>query len=417
MKKLFCCLPAFAALTALAVPRVDLDDVTVDNENGKLTVCYRLQGGPGIVTMSVQTNAGNGVWITVSGALVKTVSGDANCYVATTGTKSAVWKAYRDWKGTKLGPDMIRVVLKAYERNAGPDYMAVDLTKTGNGSVSYFEDETALPLPPTDRIWKTDRLLFKRIRAAFDEFHAGHAVGELGSDNPGFSWTPETPRRVTLTRDYYIGVYPVTQAQWTRLGGTNTSTHKVACADCAETADDVALRPVESVSYANVATSSSSAIVMLRERTGCNDFALPTAAEWEYACRAGCAHAYYNGTELETWNGQQVSENLKPIAWHGGSNDGANGHTHTHAVGRLEPNAFGLYDMLGNVMEFTRDYFPGDPGSADRVDQSWPNVVEQNAHTVCGGHFDIGAYRCRACCWNYGYENGAAVVGFRVICY
>ena len=52
--------------------------------------------------------------------------------------------------------------------------------------------------------------------------------------------TVAAPHYVKLTSDYYIGVYPVTQAQWTRLGGTNTSTHKVACADCAETADDVA---------------------------------------------------------------------------------------------------------------------------------------------------------------------------------
>jgi len=357
--------------------------------------------------------------VSLPGSLVKTVAGDVNRYVGSTGGKTAVWKAYRDWKGTTLGPDMIRVVLRAYERNAGPDYMTVDLAKTGNESVSYFEDETALPCPKTDRIWKTDRLLFKRIRAAFDEFHAGHAPGEKGASHWGYTWTPETARRVTLTRDYYIGVYPVTQAQRARLCGSDTSSHKSACATCTETSEDVALRPAESVSYADVATASSSAIVLLRTRTGYDGFALPTAAEWEYACRGGCSHAYYNGTDLERdeWNGQKVSANLLPLAWHGGSNEDANGHDHTHAVGRLAPNAFGLYDMLGNVMEFTRDYFPGDPGSADAVDPTWPNVVAKNGHTVCGGSYAYAAFRCRACCWTYGYENGSNIVGFRVICY
>jgi formylglycine-generating enzyme required for sulfatase activity len=146
----------------------------------------------------------------------------------------------------------------------------------------------------------------------------------------------EPPRlRVTLTRPFYAGIHPVTQAQWWALMRSRPARFH---------GPD---RPADSVNW----DDCRSFCKKLSDRTG-YVVRLPSEAEWEYACRAGTTTRYCSGDE-ET--------DLERVAW---SRD-----EHTHPVGQRQPNGWGLYDMHGNVWEWCRDAdgpFPDD-GAIDPV--------------------------------------------------
>jgi formylglycine-generating enzyme required for sulfatase activity len=123
------------------------------------------------------------------------------------------------------------------------------------------------------------------------------------------------PRKVTLTRGFWLAQTEVTQAAFRKIMGYNNSVFE------GETL------PVDSVSWVE-ADAYCSAI----------GGRLPSAAEWEYAARAGTTGSRYG--------------NLDDIAWYWG-----NSQFSTHPVGKKKPNAFGLYDMLGNVVEWTYTWY------------------------------------------------------------
>lgn len=140
----------------------------------------------------------------------------------------------------------------------------------------------------------------------------------------------ESPRRaVGITKDFYLGKFEVTQAQWTAVTGENPSTeldpnypvNKVSWEDCQEF-----LRRLNQI----MKTSA---------------FRLPTEAEFEYACRAG--------TETSTYFGDNPSEEtMLEYAWFRNNSD-----SELHTVGSLKPNAWGLFDILGNVREWCQDWY------------------------------------------------------------
>lgn len=101
---------------------------------------------------------------------------------------------------------------------------------------------------------------------------------------------------------------------------------------------------------------------------------LPSEAEWEYACRAGGNHRYCG------------SNNPDEVAWHSG-----NSGKHAHAVGQKTPNAFGLYDMSGNVFEWVQDYYHDNYNGAPTNGSAWTSGGEQKDRVVRGGSWDLGA--------------------------
>jgi uncharacterized protein (TIGR02996 family) len=136
---------------------------------------------------------------------------------------------------------------------------------------------------------------------------------------------PQHP--VTLTRGYYLSIYPITQAQWQTLMGPTL--FRFLSPD----------RPADSIS----AYDAENFCTRLSERLG-REVRLPTEAEWEYACRGGTTTLFYTGNTLRRMN---------QAGW---CSRGATGSArYTKAVGRFLPNPWGLYDMSGNVREWCAD--------------------------------------------------------------
>jgi formylglycine-generating enzyme required for sulfatase activity len=158
--------------------------------------------------------------------------------------------------------------------------------------------------------------------------------------------------QVTITKPFYMDVYEVTQAQWKALMGNNPSHFK---------GDDL---PVESVSW----TDCQSFLAKLKEKLPrgmtCR---LPTEAEWEYACRAGSTTEYCDG------DGEGF---LYRGAWYCRNSEGK-----THPVGQKRPNAWGLYDVHGNVWEWCSDWY----GEYDAASVSDPKGPSSGTHRVMRG--------------------------------
>jgi len=135
---------------------------------------------------------------------------------------------------------------------------------------------------------------------------------------------------VRIAKAYYIGKYEVTQRQWTDVMGANPSVFQAG-----KVTDDPGRHPVENVTW----TDARAFVRKLNALEKTTAYRLPTEFEWEYAARAGA-------NDDIAW----ASIQKQAIA-------GYNAYTTTHAVGEKMPNAWGLYDMLGNVWEWVQDYY------------------------------------------------------------
>ena len=171
----------------------------------------------------------------------------------------------------------------------------------------------------------------------------------------------EPQHEVTITRDFRLGVYEVTQSQYKRVMGKNPSYFtgdRVAERDPknGRVVKDVdsANHPVDYVSYDDAVEFCRKLSALPEESAAGRRYRLPTEAEWEYACRSGAKTEFSFGNDA-------ADPGLH--AWYS-----SNSNKMTHAVGGRKPNAFGLYDMHGNVFEWCSDwhdekYYANSPGT------------------------------------------------------
>ena len=137
----------------------------------------------------------------------------------------------------------------------------------------------------------------------------------------------------------------------------------------------------------------------LNAKTG-GHYRLPTEAEWEYAGRAG-QHTRYCGGNV-----------VGAVAWHGGNSGGQ-----THPVGGKQPNAFGLYDMSGNVWEWVQDCWQDSYEGAPDDGSAWGAGEECKSRVFRGGSFDFnwGFVRCASRNHNDPYTGYSPSGGFRIV--
>jgi len=196
----------------------------------------------------------------------------------------------------------------------------------------------------------------------------------------------ETQHKVTLTKGFYMGVYTVTQEQWQAVMGNNPSRFK-----------DEKNLPVEQVFWEDC----QEFIKKMREKDK-KPYHLPTEAEWEYSCRAGTKTAFHFG---ETMSGDQANH----IA------SGRVFRKKTTPVGSFPPNAFGLYDMHGNVWEWCQDWYWYDTSPQnDVVDPQGPPTNTGKGHVMRGGSCFTTDTNCRSAKRWFYPPNLYFCVGFRL---
>ena len=208
--------------------------------------------------------------------------------------------------------------------------------------------------------------------------------------------TSEGPQhQVTLSRGFLLSKYPCTQAQWLDLASTNPSYFQGSNANNADTD----LRPVEQVSWVDV----QSYITALNAAYPNMNFRLPTEAEWEYACRAGTTTRYY-------WGNDASYSLIDDNAWYYD-----NSSRRTHTVGTLSANAWGLYDMGGNVLNWVQDLYG--TYTADAVtDPTGPTTG--SGYVARGGCWYSEASACRSASRYSSSSDGRHnFIGFRLARY
>ena len=192
----------------------------------------------------------------------------------------------------------------------------------------------------------------------------------MGDDGGLYNVRPS--HQVTITQDFYMGKYEVTQAQWQALMGDNPSWHTEQ-----RGYSNDPNRPVEQVSW-----DDCQVFINALNALGQGTFRLPSEAEWEYACRAGTNTNYYWGDDSSVnidYECLKDGSYLAPIS-----------------VGMKLANPWGLHDMLGNVQEWTLDYWQDHYSSTNAIDPIVTTPETEDRRTIRGGNTNMYARDCHS---------------------
>ena len=245
-------------------------------------------------------------------------------------------------------------------------YAIIDLP---GGKIDYMSN-APVDLLKND-IYRTDKIVLRRIPSG------RFTMGSLASEERR-PLIDETRHEVTITQDYYLGIFEITQGQWRQVMGDKPM----------GTEEETKTRPVVNVTW----DDCQDFIAKLNDKIKGSIVRLPTEAEWEYACRAG-TNSTFSGTGI-----------LMDMGWY---KQNCNS---TQVVGMKKPNDWGLYDMHGNVLEWCSDWYGAYPlervvdpkGAAtgtDRVERggSWYTLsrfcrsADRNMHDPSTGSHHLGA--------------------------
>lgn len=217
----------------------------------------------------------------------------------------------------------------------------------------------------------------------------------MGSNNGNADEKPI--HQVTIRQSFYLGKYEVTQGQWQSVMGT-TLRHQRDKTGGMFISDEIA---GEGDNYPMFFVSWEEAMNFVQRLNARNDsfmYRLPTEAEWEYACRAGTKGDYY-------------ADKVNEIGW-----SVENSGNQTHAVGGKQPNAFGLYDMSGNVSEWCQDVYHDNYFGAPTNGSAWVSGEESQKRVIRGGGwFDRAVYLRSAARFKDSSDYREYGIGFRVV--
>jgi RNA polymerase sigma factor (sigma-70 family) len=260
--------------------------------------------------------------------------------------------------------------------------------------------ELVRPSPPGE-ITNSLKMKFRLIPRG--RFRMGSPREEQGRGDD------EEQHEVEITRPFYLGIYTVTEAEYTRLMGANPSHEWDDGTERLMKGLDTSRFPVTRVSWHDAVAFCAKLSSLPAEKKARRTYRLPTEAEWEYACRAGTTTVFHCGNSLSS---EQANCNgnypYRTAPW-GPTLD------QRTTVGSYKPNPWGLYDMHGNVWQWCSDWYSKDYHEDTRRD---PRGPESGVHRVMrGGVWNLTAEVCRSAKRIHDVPGARATcTSFRVVC-
>ncbi|MBO7434912.1 formylglycine-generating enzyme family protein, partial [bacterium] len=319
----------------------------------------------------------------------------ANGVLFEAGAHKVIWNPSSD---LTLKSNNLKIKVSATDVTSTADYLVFDLT------TSSVRASSVGPNLSSDDC-RTKELWMRRIEPG--TFNMGSPSGELGRESD------ETQHSVAITEPYYIAVFETTQKQYKDITGADHNRVHVG-----DTLPDeyICYRELRGDQLGAQWPSGSDVdatyqgkptfFYALREKFNNNFlFDLPTEAMWEYACRAGSTTALNNNTDLSS---AAEDPNMNAVGWYL-----YNAANQTYAPGQKVPNAWGLYDMHGNVWEWCLDWYAGFDG-ADEADPKGP--LSGDTRVIKSGSWYQYAQSCRSAerRGNPDWHPGDDYIGFRI---
>ena len=440
-----------AAVATSTTMAVDVTNVQMQQKPYKcnVTITYELSA-PAVVTLDILTNATPNAatgWTSIGGQYICSAQGavwrkvtDAD---ASNGVYTITWQPAEAWlaangEGFKVADGCAKAVVSAWPIDNPPDYMVVDISAAAQPNTQrYYPRVDFLPGGLLENGgYRESSLVMRKVPAAGVQW----TMGSVSED--GRSAANEATHKVRLDANYYLGVFPVTQTQWALIQSSRP------LPSCFQYEADKKWRPVENICYNEVRLSNSettgaatyywpnnphanSFLGKLRTKTGIS-FDMPSESQWEFACRAGNGEGKWG--DGSDYLSKTTDANLTALACYGRANiqnQVAEGNTTwsaadggTWPVGTHAPNAWGFYDMHGNVFEMCLDWFEANPsahGGAVNIDTSAPakDLSGNNGtYRVCrGGSYRHSAAACRSAYRTELIANGRYnIYGLRIAC-
>lgn len=198
--------------------------------------------------------------------------------------------------------------------------------------------------------------------------------------------------RVRISKPFEMGVYEVTQSEFQKVMGINPSQHRTDGRTILANLKGINTDrfPVETVTWYQATEFCEKLSKLSEEQDAGRTYRLPTEAEWEYACRAGTQTPFHFGSVLDGTDAN--CDGKTPY----GTNEKGPRLFRTTTVGSYKPNAFGLYDMHGNVREICSDWYSFSRKIQDVTDPQGPSVGNPKLKVVKGGSWYLPAVDCRS---------------------
>ena len=426
---------ALPAVSFAATPEVTGVTMTQATSSRLVTIEYTIDA-PAVVTLDVETNANTSAaaddpgWTSIGGEAVCNAQGDVWKQVAA-GIRTITWRPDLSWPDHKIANGGARAVVTAWALDNTPDYMVVDIAAGAQPNTQkYYPAVEFLPGGLlTNDAYRKSMIVMRKIMAK----DVTWTMGSTSFETVGREAAREATHQVTLTNNYYIGVFEVTQGQWLLIKDTKPAAY---------TLEDREVHPVEQVSYNTIRNSAdttynwphepheSSFLGLLHTRTGIW-FDLPSEAQWEFAARAGHGDTLWGDGSSILGGNQDYNPNLNLLGRYIGNSGGT-----TAAVGSYNPNSWGLYDMHGNVLEWCLDWYEENIATATdasgklyggrvNIDPSNSQAFLSGAavpsgatRVMRGGRYDYNVGYCRPANRSLDRTPGTAYQfqGFRLVC-
>ena len=356
------------AVQAVAAPVVSNVSMTQVPNTCLVTVKYQLSGDPGVITLDIQTNYVENAetkWASIGPENMLGFGGDVHQVVQpTTGDeyRTIYWHPETYWPGPPKVAGTARAVVTAWATNAPPDYMIVHLVSPYD--VTYYPHVEMVPGGITNIMYKGEYMPFRKIPAKGVVWWAGLPTNHLNYTAAAY------PHKVMLTDDYYMGVYEVTYAQKAAIEeGAPTTNRRAARGIGFQTCRGSTTGLNSWPTYKQDGTFDYEASHSVNLGWFCGKmrtkigllFDLPTEHQWEYACRAGSPGTVYTDTvPTLSFTDTEAGELICRFSGNKSTPDCEgryDSNNETATVGSYAPNAWGLYDTLGNLGEVCLDWY------------------------------------------------------------